>query len=227
MSYKYETQHNARNKTLAINSPGTFGYARRITGITIHHWGSPGQSHDGVVNWFCYDPECGTSAHYVTSAGRVTQIVADRDVAWHSGHPRGNAETIGIECRPEMSPADFETVCELVADLWKAYGKVRLYRHNEWQSTACPGLYGPQMDAIASRAGEILAGRQKTAGAAAKPAATGYVHKPGVKKYHTVKKGDTVSKLVKYYGSRTDLIKKWNDLADVNKIQPGQKLRVR
>ncbi|MGJ3193205.1 LysM domain-containing protein [Peribacillus castrilensis] len=45
--------------------------------------------------------------------------------------------------------------------------------------------------------------------------------------YHTVKSGDTVSSLVKKYGSSTSQIKTWNSLKDINKIYVGQKLRVK
>ncbi|RRN68449.1 LysM peptidoglycan-binding domain-containing protein [Peribacillus simplex] len=49
----------------------------------------------------------------------------------------------------------------------------------------------------------------------------------GTKKYHTVKAGDTVSALVKKYGSTTSQIKTWNSLKNINKIYVGQKLRVK
>jgi N-acetylmuramoyl-L-alanine amidase len=47
------------------------------------------------------------------------------------------------------------------------------------------------------------------------------------KKYHTVRKGDTVSELAVKYGSTIAQIKSWNKLKDVNKIYVGQKLRVK
>ncbi|MDW7617827.1 LysM domain-containing protein [Peribacillus simplex] len=49
----------------------------------------------------------------------------------------------------------------------------------------------------------------------------------GTKKYHTVKGGDTVSALVKKYGSSTSQIKTWNSLKNIDKIYVGQKLRVK
>ena len=45
--------------------------------------------------------------------------------------------------------------------------------------------------------------------------------------YHTVKRGDTVSKLAIRYGSTQAQIKAWNNLKDINKIYVGQKLRVK
>ncbi|MGE6379889.1 GH25 family lysozyme [Peribacillus muralis] len=47
------------------------------------------------------------------------------------------------------------------------------------------------------------------------------------KKYHIVKGGDTVSALVKKYGSSASQIKTWNSLKNIDKIYVGQKLRVK
>ena len=65
-----------------------------VDSITIHHWGVDGQSHQNVVNYLCRD-DGDSSAHYVASAGRVTQLVHDYDRAWHAG-PGGNPRSIGI-----------------------------------------------------------------------------------------------------------------------------------
>lgn len=45
--------------------------------------------------------------------------------------------------------------------------------------------------------------------------------------YYTVKKGDTLSAISKKYGTSTVLLKKWNNIKDINKIYVGQKLRVK
>jgi LysM repeat protein len=45
--------------------------------------------------------------------------------------------------------------------------------------------------------------------------------------YYTVKKGDTLSAISKRYGTSTVLLKKWNNIKDINKIYVGQKLRVK
>ncbi|MFJ7681169.1 glycoside hydrolase family 25 protein [Peribacillus butanolivorans] len=56
---------------------------------------------------------------------------------------------------------------------------------------------------------------------------TGSVSTNSTKKYHTVKSGDTVSALVKKYGSSTAQIKNWNSLKNIDKIYVGQNLRVK
>lgn len=124
--------------------------------IVIHHWGSDGQSHQGVVDYLCrYDGS--SSAHYVASAGRVTQLVSDNDRAWHAG-PSGNPRGIGIECRPEMSDGDWETVADLVAAIREEWGDLPVVGHRDHMSTACPGRWYPHLAALSARADAIRAG---------------------------------------------------------------------
>ena len=130
----------AKGYTPAASVPQVFGQPRTIDGIVIHHWGALGQTHDGVVNFFVNGPG-ETSAHFVASAGRINCLVSPLDAAWHSGNAVGNATTIGIECRPEATDADYATVAELVAYLRSEYGNLPLTPHRQWQSTACPGVW--------------------------------------------------------------------------------------
>lgn len=129
-----------------LNSPNftTGRGGKKITGITIHWWGDPAQnpSAEGVVNWLC-NPKSQVSAHYVaTGTGRrVWCLVNDTDTAWHAGNWTGNQTTLGIECDPRCRPEDYDVVAELVADMWRYYGKLPLYPHKHWKATACPGNY--------------------------------------------------------------------------------------
>lgn len=112
------------------------------TEIVIHHWGVDGQTHDGVVNWFCTPGNgCGTSAHFVASAGRVHCIVSTTDVAWHAGDWAVNLRSIGIECRPEATDADYTTIAELIRDMRDLYGNLPLRPHKAYAQTDCPGRY--------------------------------------------------------------------------------------
>lgn len=109
--------------------------------IVIHHWGADGQSHDGVVDFFTRGPGSGTSAHYVVSADRITQICHDYDTAYHAGNWTVNLRSIGIECRPEASDADVRTVAELVRRIRSEWGPLPLSVHSDYYPTACPGRY--------------------------------------------------------------------------------------
>ena len=54
-------------------------------------------SYPGAVAWLT-NPQAHVSSHYVISReGDITQLVARRDIAWHSGNHAMNAESIGIE----------------------------------------------------------------------------------------------------------------------------------
>lgn len=123
--------------------------------IVIHHWGRDGQSHDNVVGWLC-KPGSGASAHYVVSGGRVTQLVSDRDRAWHAGHS-GNPRGIGIECRPEMSQADIDTVVRLIRAIRSEHGPLPLKGHRDFMSTACPGRWYSMLSTLSAAADGLSA----------------------------------------------------------------------
>ena len=128
------------SRTAVKYTPGRQG--RKIVDLVIHHWGLDGQTHDGVVDWFC-NPAKGaqTSAHFVVSAGRVHCIVSPADTAWHAGYWDENLQSIGIECRPEATAADYATVAELVRWLRTRYGNLPLRPHKQFYSTDCPGRW--------------------------------------------------------------------------------------
>ena len=114
--------------------------------IVIHHWGADGQSHQGVVDYLCR-ADGNSSAHYVASAGRVTQLVHDYDRAWHAG-PEGNPRGIGIECRPEMSAGDIATVKRLIAAIRAEWGPLPIRGHRDYMNTACPGRWYAILDQL-------------------------------------------------------------------------------
>lgn len=119
--------------------------------ITIHHWGVDGQSHQNVVNYLCRD-DGNSSAHYVASAGRVTQLVHDYDRAWHAG-PGGNPRSIGIECRPEMSEGDVATVIGLIHAIRAEHGNLPVVGHRDWMNTDCPGRWYSHLSELSNESG--------------------------------------------------------------------------
>lgn len=147
MAYEFITAYNAVSYT-----PGRYGCS--VDKIIIHHWGADGQTFDGVVSWF-QNPSCSTSAHAVLEDGKVACIVNYYDTAYHAGNWDANLTSIGIECRPEMSDGDLETLCEYIADLWTYYGVLPIYGHKDFSSTACPGRYYDKLPYIKQRATEI------------------------------------------------------------------------
>lgn len=155
MTYKLEKKSSPN-----YSSRAKYGAGMKPTGVTIHHWGVTGQKHDNVVNYLCRKGG-NTSAHAVVSAGRVTQIVPYDKAAWHAGSSKGNGTTIGIECRPEMSAGDWQTLVEYCADLEEQFGSLDYYRHSDWKATACPGKYGPKLDDLVKAVNAEHARRKK------------------------------------------------------------------
>ena len=151
--YDYLTQYNSNN----------YNGSASIDAIVVHHWGVTGQKFENVIAALSGTREA--SAHYVLEAGKVACIIAPGLRAWHvarndfqkvmPGIYDVNSHTIGIECRPECTDGDVETLCQLIADLWVDYGKVPIYGHLDFMATACPGNYYPKLDYIRGRAEEI------------------------------------------------------------------------
>lgn len=152
MAYEYITKYNAHAYMVGRMSNGV---QHNVDKIILHHWGATGQTFEGVCAWF-ENPSCQTSAHYVVEGGRVACLVNLSDTAYHAGDWGANLTSIGIECRPEMSDADLETVCELVAYLYKVYGELPIYGHKDFSPTACPGKYYAKLGYIHDRALELM-----------------------------------------------------------------------
>ena len=223
-----EESLTAKGFTPAAQVPLIYRRQRTIESITIHHWGAPGQTHDGVVNFFVNGPGL-TSAHFVCSAGRTTCLVSPKDAAWHAGNPIGNATSVGIECRPEASEADYREVAALVSWLRSQHGaNLPLIPHRAWQATACPGKWDlAKIDALArglQPAGTTPAPSSpkppvKAPAAPVKPKpAKGYVKDP----HWVVDPGDTVGKIAAHYGVSVRALTAFNGIKNANKIKVGE-----
>lgn len=151
--YQYLTQWDS-----PAHTKGRQG--KSIEGIVIHHWGADGQKFENVVGYLTRS-NADTSAHYVVEAGRVACIVDCANTAWHAGNWNVNLTTIGIECRPECTQADFETVADLIADIRKEYGILPLSRHSDHFNTACPGRWGARLTELSELANNKLKGLDK------------------------------------------------------------------
>lgn len=152
MQYADITEYNATSFTEANRTIDD------IDTIVIHHWGDDNQRFEKVCEFFAGGP--GTSAHFVVEAGRCAQLVEIEDIAWHAGNWAANQRSIGIECRPEMSPEDFETVAQVIADLETFYNKsFYVHGHKDFFNTACPGRWYDKLDRLIDRVNDIKAGK--------------------------------------------------------------------
>lgn len=137
------------------SSRESYGYGPSPVGFTIHWWGRAGQLHDNVVHYLA-EVSTDSSAHEVISDGRVSHLIDFNLAAWHSGSDEGNGEWIGLECRPEMTDGDLETLAQRCADVEKQLGKSMYYNvHSDWVATTCPGTYREQIGWLVNRVNEI------------------------------------------------------------------------
>lgn len=140
MSYKYETQYNSPNFTLASQTRNTWGVDRAICHIDIHWWDDPAKNptYEGTIATLV-NPNRGASAHFVaTGTGRrVACLVNPDDNSWATN--QDNPYSISIECDPRCRPEDYDVVAELIANIRSAYGNLSLHGHREFVSTICPG----------------------------------------------------------------------------------------
>lgn len=168
MSYRTESK-----PTSNTSKRSRYGGSSRPKGITIHHWGSDGQKHQNVVRWLRGRNggvnNRGSSAHEVISAGLVTVLAPSTVATWHAGSNRGNGDTIGLECRPEMSSGDWETLVERCADLEEKWGSLKYYRHSDWKATECPGRYGPRLGELVDAVNALHAARKNGTAKPSKP----------------------------------------------------------
>ncbi|MER7506330.1 N-acetylmuramoyl-L-alanine amidase [Nonomuraea pusilla] len=67
-------------------------------------------SYAGTISWF-QNPSAQVSAHYVvkSSSGAITQMVREKDIAWHAGNWTYNTRSIGIEHEGYVSDASWFT----------------------------------------------------------------------------------------------------------------------
>lgn len=134
---KYDSPNYTRKQVLLAQ----YGIKRVVNSIVIHHWDDPAKlpSFNGVINHLCR-PNGNSSAHLVVEAGRAAWLVDAEHMAWHAG-PYGNPHSIGIECNPRASEADYLAVAEVVADLRNVYGDITIFSHDYWMNTECPGRW--------------------------------------------------------------------------------------
>ncbi|MCX7569812.1 N-acetylmuramoyl-L-alanine amidase [Tumebacillus sp. DT12] len=120
-----------------------------ITSVIIHDIEG---SYASAINWF-KDPAAGVSAHYVirSSDGQITQMVAEKDIAWHARSY--NSTSIGIEHEGYANQTGWYTdsmyraSAALVRNIGQKYGipltRDNILAHSElWGNTHTdPGKY--------------------------------------------------------------------------------------
>jgi hypothetical protein len=117
--------------------------------IVIHDTES---SYADAIKFF-QDPTWAGSAHYVVSnLGDITQMVAEKDVAWHAGNWDYNTRSIGIEHEGyawtccTFTTAQYDASAKLAASICSRWGvpmdRTHVIGHNEVPDPNNPGLFG-------------------------------------------------------------------------------------
>jgi N-acetylmuramoyl-L-alanine amidase len=209
----------AKGFTPAASVPQVYGGPRVIDGIVIHHWGVPGQTHDGVVNFFVNGPG-NTSAHYVCSgAGGTHCLVSPDDAAWHAGNGHANRTKIGIELRPEADEDDYREAANLIAWLRETLQlPLPLSPHRDWQATACPGIWNLEKLDLMARG--LVAPVLPQSTPAAPVAAPEALPQPGEGQCR-VDPGDTLSGIARQFGVDLNDLIRVNGITEPDKIFPG------
>ena len=122
----------------------------QITTIVVH---TVQGSYKGCISWF-QNPAAKVSAHFVLGKnGEVTQMVKEKDIAWHVGS--ANGYTVGIEhegfvsdanwVTPKMLDASAKLSCYLVKKYGLTATKTHIKGHVELpnQTHTDPGKYWP------------------------------------------------------------------------------------
>jgi hypothetical protein len=125
-------------------------YDSPITRIVIHETQG---SYASTVSWF-QNPRAGGSAHFVirSSDGAITQMIHEKDVAWHSGNRDYNWTSIGIEHEGYVgdctwnTDAMYRSSAQLVAELAAKYAipvdRAHIIGHDEVPDPNHAGQYG-------------------------------------------------------------------------------------
>src|SRR6266852_8998038 len=99
------------------------------------------------------DPSAAASAHYIVSDnGQITQMVAEKDIAWHAGNWDYNTRAIGIEHEgyaygPNWyTPTMYQVSAQLIASICSRWGvpmdRQHVIGHYQVPDPDNPGLYG-------------------------------------------------------------------------------------
>jgi hypothetical protein len=130
--------------------PADRPYSSPITRIVIHTTEGP---YAAAIRSFSQSGDDASAAYVIRSSdGAITQMVHERDVAWHAGNRQYNATSIGIEHEAYVhncawyTNAMYESSARLVAYLTRKYGipidRAHIIGHAQVPDPHHPGEFG-------------------------------------------------------------------------------------
>lgn len=213
----------------------------KIDTITIHC--VVGQcSVETLGNIFATTSRQASSNYGIGFDGKIGMYVEEKDRSWCSSSASNDNRAITIEVASDtkhpyaVNEKAFAALIDLVTDICKRNGIKRLVWstnkkdrmnhlngcnmtvHRDYANKACPGDY------LYNRHGEIAAEVNRRLGASAEKPAE---NKPTTGEViHTVKAGETLSKIAQKYGTTYQKIAAYNRIANANLIRVGQKIKI-
>lgn len=124
--------------------------------VVLHHAAASSASVETVHGWHLDNGWAGIGYHfYVRKDGSVYR---GRPESWLGAHTEGHNEKIGICAEGNfenetMHEAQKKAITELLSYLFDKYGDMKVYKHKDLDSTACPGKNYP-FDSIVKAAKE-------------------------------------------------------------------------
>lgn len=233
------------NSTLAgytrITKNRTSPRNHKIDTITIHCYVGQVTAKQGCDYFATTDREC--SANYVVGKdGSIGISVEEKDRSWCSSNEANDQRAVTIEVASDtkhpyaVTDKAYAALLDLVTDICRRNGIKKLVWstkksdrvnhkngcnmtvHRDYANKACPGDY------LYNRHGEIAAEVNRRLGASAERPAE---NKPATGEViHTVKAGETLSKIAQKYGTTYQKIAAYNRIANANLIRVGQKIKI-
>lgn len=215
-----------------LSSPAAItGPVHRKEFIAMHWYGDPRSSSDvhGTARYLAgvthasVNSVCG----YAGGEGHAYSLVTPTRIAYGQGDGAegyGNKHGISLENDPRMRPEDLEVSAHVVARWRRDFGiNFPLRPHSDFTATACPGTYKSQLAWISARANQINgqhAAPQHTPAPVVIPGQGVFV--PDA--HWLVEKGESLTMAAKWAGVSVEEMRKFNGLADANKITVGERL---
>lgn len=202
---------------VGLKFKGALDKRTKTARIILHHAAASSCTVEQVHSWHLGNGWDGIGYHYfIRKDGSVYRGRPENTVGAHAGNNNGDSIGICFEGNYEketMPPAQFDAGVELIADILRRYGSLKIIGHRDVNSTACPGKNFPfdKMVSWAKNKGTDTPGKPQGA-------ASGTVY--------TVVKGDTLSGVANKYGTTYQALAAYNGIKNPDLIHVGQKIRI-
>lgn len=114
----------------------------RHDSITIHWTGELFHQSPQVVKKYWEREGNSASAHFIIKDEACLQCLPVHRVAYHCGHPTGNATSLGIEVIPQSELGEFSArSIETLRNLLFLFHPTQILRHYDWSGKDCPRFY--------------------------------------------------------------------------------------